>query len=495
MEFCENSSTITTNSPTSEIWDRFPDDIDNDLYFFPHCSLSKIENEFYYDTEVIVIGNGPAGIALSAFISGIQPYYDGTPKHSNTLFHQKLLDGKDEVNLLYKDIDWFEKEFQYLIKPGSTAEASFYDVLNKSYDEDNNENYLKVRINQDEYIPHLVIGSGEIGGSWNTYDDEMISLSFGSGMDLPGYSMKEFLNCPHLNVRLPARIVKEYFKNYVLKMELDKNFISNTKVLRVEKLCDIRSEKEFWSVTCLKKGELLPYTLTCKKIVLGIGKNVIQKLDLKGVYNEDKIIYELRDLKNKIKYLRKESGWNADNFFNSNELFHYFLCTKKYNKIIKVIVIGDGYGAADVVSYCLSKGIHIIHVIKRDKLQMKNHKLSSISDSIYPEYSSIYRLMMGRINNPNYVKYLGASISQIYDDDVVIDTPKGKINENYTFIVPCIGKKVDDTLKVKNFNISQTYRSHYDSTIFGIGSLIGDHYVRECVGGAMAVARMIINTD
>ncbi|CEF71213.1 Hypothetical protein SRAE_X000054000 [Strongyloides ratti] len=479
MDSCGNSSTISTSSPSSEKWDDFSSDIESPLFLRTRArSILNIEREFYYDTEVIVIGNGPAGIALSAFLSGIQPYYDSTLEHPDSSFHQKLLDGNNEVNLLYRNIDWFEEEFQYLIKPGSTTEASFYDILNVPLNNGDNHSLLKIKKGESACIPHLVIGSGNIGGSWNTYDDEMLSLSFDSGLDLPGYSVKEFLNCPHLNVRLPARIIREYFKSYVDKMGLYRNFISNTKVIGIEKLCDVSSKREFWSVTCLNEGSLLPHTLTCKKIVLGIGKNVIQKLDLKGVYNEDKIVYELRDLKNKIEYLRKEHTLN-DNF----------------NKVIKVIVIGDGYGAADVVSYCLSMGIQTIHVIKRNKLQMKNHKLSSISDSIYPEYSSIYRLMMGRINNPNYVKYLGASISQIYDDDVVIDTPKGKINENYTFIVPCIGKKTDDTLQLNNFKISQTYRSHYDPTIFGIGSFIGDHYVRECVGGAMAVARMLINTD
>uniref|UniRef100_A0A0N5C5M0 Pyr_redox_2 domain-containing protein n=1 Tax=Strongyloides papillosus TaxID=174720 RepID=A0A0N5C5M0_STREA len=476
MNLFENTSTITTNSPISETWDRYSDDLGSDIFYDNQDSVQKIENEFYYDTEVIVIGNGPAGIALSAFLSGIQPYYNGSPEHPNTLLHQKLLDGKEEVNLLYQDIDWFETEFQNLIKPGTTPEASFYDVLNNSPND--NESCLKVKINQNAYTPHMVIGLGEIGGSWNTYDDEMVSLSFGNGMDLPGYSLKDYLNCSHTNVRLQARIVRDYFQNYVKKMELDKNFTNNTKVIGIEKLCDTASKTQFWNITCLKDDTLIPYNLTCKKVVLAIGKNVIQKLDLNGVYNENKIIYELRDLKGKIEYLRKGCQWN-DNFNNS----------------IKVIVVGDGYGAADVISYCLSMGIYIIHIIKRDKLQMKNHKLSSISDSIYPEYSSIYRLMMGRINNPYYVRYLRSSISEIYDDEVVIETGQGKINENYTFIVPCIGKKVDDTLKLQNFNISQTYRNRFDPTIFGIGSLIGDHYVRECVGGALAVARMIINKN
>uniref|UniRef100_A0A0N5A466 Pyr_redox_2 domain-containing protein n=1 Tax=Parastrongyloides trichosuri TaxID=131310 RepID=A0A0N5A466_PARTI len=490
MDLCENISTITTNSPVSETWEGYSDELGH--YFmceFASCSVPKFENEFYYDTEVVIIGNGPAAISLSAFLSGVELYYDGIIPHPNQELHERLLNGKNETNLLYEDIDWFAQEFESLIKAGTTPEASFYDTLN--HISNNKENYLKVKINKDVYIPHMVIGSGEIGGSWNTYDDQMISLSVSSGMELPGYSIKEFLNSDRNDLRLPAILIREYFQKYVHKMNLAKNFVTNTKVIGIEKLCDISSKTQFWSVTCQKDN--LTYTVSCKKVVLAIGKNVVQKLDLKGTYDEDKILYELRDLKSKIRAMQKRETCSTKNFLTSSNNALCLFCTKKINlNLVKVVVIGDGYGAADVVSYCLSMGIQTIHIIKRDKLQMKNHKLSSVSDSMYPEYSSIYRLMMGRIQNPNYIKYLGATVSEIYDDNVVIKTSKGDVCENYTFIVPCIGKKVDNTLQLENFHISNTYRNRHDPTIFGIGSLIGDHYVRECVGGALAVARMIL---
>lgn len=60
MDSCGNSSTISTSSPSSEKWDDFSSDIESPLFLRTRArSILNIEREFYYDTEVIVIGMSP----------------------------------------------------------------------------------------------------------------------------------------------------------------------------------------------------------------------------------------------------------------------------------------------------------------------------------------------------------------------------------------------------------------------------------------------------
>lgn len=45
----------------------------------------------------------------------------------------------------------------------------------------------------EKLVPHVVLGKGTAGGSWNEFSPEIITLSFASWLDLPAYSFREWL--------------------------------------------------------------------------------------------------------------------------------------------------------------------------------------------------------------------------------------------------------------------------------------------------------------
>lgn len=45
----------------------------------------------------------------------------------------------------------------------------------------------------DRIVPHVVLGKGTPGGSWNEFSPEIITLSFASWLDLPAYSFRDWL--------------------------------------------------------------------------------------------------------------------------------------------------------------------------------------------------------------------------------------------------------------------------------------------------------------
>lgn len=58
----------------------------------------------------------------------------------------------------------------------------------------------------------------------------MIAVSYSSWLDLPGYSVNEYLEGTPLVSRLPCVIIAAYMENYTKKLGIRKNFRPYTKV-------------------------------------------------------------------------------------------------------------------------------------------------------------------------------------------------------------------------------------------------------------------------
>jgi len=56
--------------------------------------------------EMVVIGNGPSGIALSYFLAGNWPYYNGLGEDTNDMLHYRLLSNQSgQVSLVEQDLN------------------------------------------------------------------------------------------------------------------------------------------------------------------------------------------------------------------------------------------------------------------------------------------------------------------------------------------------------------------------------------------------------
>ncbi|KAK5977081.1 Pregnancy-induced growth inhibitor [Trichostrongylus colubriformis] len=421
------------------------------------------------DVPVIIIGNGPAGLSLSAFLSGVLPYYNPDTPHPDPLMHEKLLENLGQ-SLIDQDLEWcytldsvggatrpLSVLYDSLVRPGADLGAQIPSRLSWQRDETRR-------------IPHLVLGetpiekkkkkkkrSGDdccllflvVGFTW-LFDLRVASRN------TPG--AKRFL------FRLPSCAIVEYMKSYVKELGLTKNILPHTKVTSVKKTGDL------WTVSG-KRKDGLGFSYTAKHVVLACGKVKNRKLELPTHNPSLPIVYDILSMRS---HLMQDCTLGT----SANDA--------------RVVVIGDGISSADAVRLCLEQEIPVLHVMRRTERQLRNTVLSRLSPLHYGEYHSIYRLMIGRDTHPLYEMSYASTVIDVDQKSVItITTPKGNRYEKCSMLMVCIGRMSDlEGMLAEKYTFTG-YQSDEDPTLFCAGSFAGDHFVRYVVGGCLDVARSI----
>ncbi|KAI8597345.1 hypothetical protein EDD21DRAFT_385687 [Dissophora ornata] len=240
-------------------------------------------------TDVVVVGNGPAGILLSLLLSGYEPYYHADPSrpHPDPILHRMLtrssLTGCRPRSLLNQDFVQLTNHIQHqLAEAGRDANpisAMFDSLAHPLLDTHRGEypSFLEwkrpsvCKTNRDvdspqptsslpsssvssgdekstsTARPHVVLGRGEAGGIWADMDlDHNQTLSYQEHMELPLYSFSEFVR-EHPehgdeNLERPLRsTVSAYYKEYVKHIGIQSNLSNYTTVTGIYHLKDLEN--------------------------------------------------------------------------------------------------------------------------------------------------------------------------------------------------------------------------------------------------------------
>lgn len=179
-----------------------------------------------------------------------------------------------------------------------------------------------------------------------------------------------------------------------------------------------------------------------------------------------------------------------------------------------VFIVGAGLSAADAVLMALEKEIPVIHVFRRGAND-SSLVLKKLPPSMYPEYHKVHSLMKGVTTSPSYRPIAKQEVEEILEDKKVLLTSPEKgcaeiSSVEVSHVVILIGSRPDlsflphggrDLGVIKKFPIESkhnpidinpyTYQSVHEPGLFAVGPLIGDNFVRFCLGGALGITNYL----
>ncbi|XP_028134009.2 oxidative stress-induced growth inhibitor 2-like [Diabrotica virgifera virgifera] len=179
--------------------------------------------------EVVIVGNGPSGIVLSFILSGNIPYIT-SDDHPDEMLSARLSSSVGEC-LLQQDLEFLAQG----IEGRSTNQVSLLvDSLLHPYADMgwDLEPLLEFK-RAGKKIEHIVLGKGPPGGSWHSMDPQILTLSLGSWMALPGLP---FNSGDSGEKRAFACDVAKYYVQYTEQMGLTENFHNYVSVNSVEQI-------------------------------------------------------------------------------------------------------------------------------------------------------------------------------------------------------------------------------------------------------------------
>nr|XP_061789829.1 oxidative stress-induced growth inhibitor 2-like [Nerophis lumbriciformis] len=357
---------------------------------------------------VIIIGNGPSGICLSYLLSGNKPYLDPTTVHPNPILYRKLQDTK-HLAITEQDLEYLSEGLE---GRSSNPVAVLFDALLHP-NADFGYEYppvLQWRREKQQHIPHLVLGRATPGGAWHAMEGSMLTISLGIWMELPGVNYRDLLSGKQRDItsdRATPEEISSYYSNYVKLKGLQKNFVDNTYVTSVQRLCrghkieklkkvetcngdeqsdDGRNESyEGNGIECISDEGLgslwevrgyqqvqnnthVPFSLFAENVVLATGASdspvrlTVEGEDLPFVF------HSVSDLGLAIKLQKLDK--NSD----------------------PILVVGAGLSAADAVLCACSRNIRVLHVFRKT-VDDTDLIFKQLPKTLYPEYHKVYNMM------------------------------------------------------------------------------------------------------
>ncbi|XP_030409276.1 oxidative stress-induced growth inhibitor 2 isoform X1 [Gopherus evgoodei] len=473
---------------------------------------------------IVIIGNGPSGICLSYMLSGYRPYLSPEAVHPNPILHSKLEEAR-HLSIVDQDLEYLSEGLE---GRSSNPVAVLFDTLLHP-DADFGYDYPPVlhwKLEQHHYIPHIVLGKGPPGGAWHTMEDSMLTISFGDWMELPGLKFKDWAASKRRSIKSNRVMPEEiacYYKQYVKVMGLQKNFRDNAYITSVSRLYREQADKDEsqvsedisaqhlqmakedvqtslikrnWEVRGYQRtadGSQVPFCLFAENVALATGT-----FDSPGRLQVE--------------------GEEFPFVFHSMSDFGAAISKGKLRgKVDPVLIVGAGLSAADAVLCAYNNNIPVIHVFRR-RVTDPSLIFKQLPKQLYPEYHKVYHMMCTQSHavdsnlHSAYTSFPEHRVLSFKPDMKCVLQSASGLKKIFKFSVALvligshpnlfflkdhgqgIGHNPNQPITCKGNPIEidpYTYECTKEASLFALGPLVGDNFVRFLKGGALSIARCL----
>lgn len=178
-----------------------------------------------------------------------------------------------------------------------------------------------------------------------------------------------------------------------------------------------------------------------------------------------------------------------------------------------VLVVGAGLAAADAVLHTLSQGHRVVHVFHQDTSDQRL-LYHTMDPSTYTEYVTLFQKMSGRLKDPNYTPLPQHRVTEFSEEGVcTLFSIRDGASKTLTvslaliliggqpqlnFLPECmtshLGVTPDQPINAKHNPIDldpYTCESETYPSLFAMGPLSGDNFVRFVLGGAIGITKKL----
>lgn len=486
-----------------------------------NCSVQGVTNaDGGVYKEVVIIGNGPSGIALSYLLAGNWPYYNGAV-HPDEMLTTRLASAPPGRSIIQQDLRFLS---QGLEGRSNNPVSLLMDTLNHPCADLGLElpSLLEWHHHPECQVDHIVIGKGPPGGSWQAMDGNVLTISLGSWMELPGIEFRAWEAAENAGVisyrdsRASVSSVARYYYDYVHKQSLARFFQSGCVVTSVRPLDTSRSQntetidpetgvqysepQALWQVEGFDLSDSIPFCYICRKVVLATGStDVPNRLGIPGeLANPTWVLHDLRSLEAAFDRL-------VDGEEGGREGVPTEPCCDP------VLIVGAGLSAADAVIAARFRSLPILHVFR--KTAALGTGSTQLPENMYPEYHKVHQMMGdGGATYPCYRALAEHTVLEISSDHKVrVIGPDNTVSVHRVSVVAILigsrpdlnflppglslGVKPSEPVDCRSNPIAVDPYTHRvvkaPPGMYALGPLAGDNFVRFLQGGAVAITSHI----